>query len=190
MHVERQHSVVSRFIIISLLSVVWLLVGCSSLPEKPAAVPYHQLYQAIDDTEVQQFLSAGLQLLRREHGPFEFSVNEVLLRHSKKNDKGRRYAIAEGFSLTEIVDAQAGVFAIYISVPPSHQEFYPLLAHEIGHLQQPSLADDWEMEGFCMVFSGDLCRQQGKDWSIWERRFREDSKDPYARAYQKALQLR
>jgi hypothetical protein len=137
---------------------------------------------------VQQFLAAGLQLLRREHGPLEFTVDEVLLRQSKKNEKGHRYAIAEGFSLTEIVDAQAGVCAIYISVPPSHAEFYLLLAIEIGHLQRPSLVDDWEMEGFCMVLSEDLCRQQGKDWSLWERRFREDSKDPYARAYRSALQ--
>lgn len=190
MRAESQHSPVPRFSIFILLSIACLLVGCASLPEKPAAVPYHQLYQVIDDPEVQQFLGAGLQMLQRAHEPLEFSVNEILLLQSKKNGRGHRYAIAEGFSLTEIVDAEAGIFEIYISVPPSHREFYPLLAHEIGHLKQPSLIDDWAMEGFCMLFSEDLCGQQGQDWSIWKRRFRADSEDPYARAYHQALQRR
>jgi len=179
-----------RVYIFILLSVTCLLVGCPALTKKPVAVPYHQLYQTIEDPEVQQFLDAGLQLLRRVHGPLEFSVNEVLLRHSKKNGNGYRYAIVEGFSLTEIVDAEAGIFAIYISVPPSHREFYLLLAHEIGHLKQPSLVDDWAMEGFCMLFSKYLCGQLGHDWSIWERRLHADSDDPYARAYRRALRQR
>jgi hypothetical protein len=176
-----------RFYIFVLLSIACLVVGCPSLSRKPASVPYHQLYQTIDEPEVQQFLKAGLQLLQRAHGPLEFSVNEVLLRHSKKNGNGFRYAIVEGFSLTEIVDAEAGIFAIYISVPPNHREFYLLLAHEIGHLKQPSLVDDWAMEGFCMLFSKYLCGQLGHDWSIWERRLHADSDDPYARAYHQAL---
>ena len=80
-----------------------------------------------------------------------------------------------------------GVFAIYISVPPTHADFYPLLAHEIGHLKQPSLKDNWEMEGFCMMFSEALCLEMGKDWSLWRKRFREDLDDPYAQAYHAAL---
>lgn len=180
---------VGFYIFVSLM-IACLLVGCPVLSKKPLAVPYHQLYQTIADPEVQLFLNAGLQLLRRVHGPLEFSVNEVLLRHSKKNGNGYHYAIAEGFSLTEIVDAEAGIFAIYISVPPSHREFYPLLAHEIGHLKHPSLIEDWEMEGFCMLFSEDLCGQQGQDWSIWKLRLCADSDDPYARAYHQALQRR
>ena len=112
MRAESQHSPVPRFSIFILLSIACLLVGCASLPEKPAAVPYHQLYQVIDDPEVQQFLGAGLQMLQRAHEPLEFSVNEILLLQSKKNGRGHRYAIAEGFSLTEIVDAEAGIFPI------------------------------------------------------------------------------
>ena len=161
-------------------------IGCASLPDKPDSVPYHDLYQVIDDPEAVQFLESGLELLQREHGPLEFAVNKVLMRQSKKNPVGRAYRIAEGFSLTEIVDSEAGIFAIYISVPLGHPEFYPLLAHEIGHLKQPSLVNDWEMEGFCMVFSKELCHRQGKDWSLWEQRFGKDSKDPYSRAYREA----
>lgn len=179
-----------RFYIFVLLSIACLVVGCPSLSKKPPAVPYHQLYQTIDEPKAQEFLKLGLQFLRRVHGPLEFSVNEVLLRYSKKNGNGFRYAIVEGFSLTEIVDAEAGIFAIYISVPPSHREFYLLLAHEIGHLKKPSLVDDWAMEGFCMLFSKYLCGQLGHDWSIWERRLHAESDDPYARAYHRALRQR
>ena len=64
------------------------------------------------------------------------------------------------------------------------------IAHEIGHLKQPSLVDDWAMEGFCMLFSKYLCGQLGHDWSIWERRLHADSDDPYARAYRRALRQR
>jgi len=162
-------------------------IGCQTRASRPDSVPFHTLYAPIESAEAAVFVAAGLDLLRREHAPLEFPVREVLLRYSDTNALGKTYKVAEHFSLTEIVDAQAGIFAIYIAVPPEHAEFYPLLAHEIGHLRQPSLKDDWPMEGFCMVFSEKLCAAQGKDWSIWTKRFADDPQDPYARAYRRAL---
>ncbi|MGZ0654344.1 hypothetical protein ACWPKO_18070 [Coraliomargarita sp. W4R53] len=153
---------------------------------RPDSVPFHTLYVPIESAEAAAFVAAGLDLLRREYAPLEFPVREVWLRYSETNTFGKAYKVAEHFSLTEVVDAEAGVFAIYIAVPVNDDEFYPLLAHEIGHLQQPSLRDDWGMEGFCMVFSEKLCALQGKDWSVWTKRFANNSKDPYARAYQRA----
>ena len=176
--------------ILNLSGSVLFLFGCTHLATKPDSIPYYSLYVQIEAPEAQAFLESGLAALQRDHGPLEFPVNKVLVRHSKRNEVGRGYNIAEGFSLTEIVDAEAGVFVIYISVTPMHAEFYPLLAHEIYHLKQPSLENDWEMEGLCMLFSETFCREQGKDWSLWEQRFHADSTDPYARAYQAALQLR
>jgi hypothetical protein len=163
-----------------------LLTACQTPQPKPPHLAYHSLYRAITSEAAQEFLHAGIAILKRDYAPLEFSVNQVHLRQSRKNASGQPYAIAEGFSLTEIVDAEAGIFAIYISVPPQHPEFYPLLAHEIGHLKQPSLLNDWGMEGFCMIFSEDLCRELGKDWSVWKKRFAQDPNDPYARAYQAA----
>lgn len=164
-----------------------IFAGCQSPQPKPPDQPFHLFYQAIDDPEALAFLDAGIEVLRRDYAPFEYPVNQIFLRQSRKNEAGHRLRLAEGFSRTEIVDGPGGVFAIYISVAPGHAEFYPLLAHEIGHLRQPSLVDDWEMEGFCMVFSEKLCQELGRDWKIWRRRFTEDPEDPYARAYRKRL---
>lgn len=170
-----------------LFAGVLLGSGCQTREPRPDGVPFHSLYQEIDSAEAAAFLSAGLKILERDHAPLEYPVRKVLLRRSEPNSLGEKYRIASHFSLTEIVDADAGVFAIYIAVPESDLEFYPLLAHEIGHLKQPSLRDDWEMEGFCMVFSEALCLELGKDWSVWTRRFSENEADPYGRAYRRAL---
>lgn len=75
-----------------------------------------------------------------------------------------------------------GCFIIYLAVEEDDPEFYPLLAHEIGHLLAPERVDDREMEGFRIVFSEELCRHLGKDWSVWKDRFTRQSDDPYARA--------
>jgi hypothetical protein len=40
-----------------------------------------------------------------------------------------------------------------------------------------------------MVFSEQLCRERGKDWSLWAQRFARDPKDPYAQAYHRALRV-
>jgi len=173
--------------VLSLLLVSIYFLGCQTRVPRPASVPFHSLYKPIESAEAAAFLAAGLELLRREYAPLEFPVREVLLRYSRTNAQGKGYQVAEHFSRTEIVDSQAGIFALYIAVPPGHPEFYPLLGHEIGHLRKPSLQDDWPMEGFCMVFSEELCAAQGKDWSVWTERFTGDPEDPYARAYRRAL---
>ena len=189
-YIYARHLGVYRYLPIILYLFVLLCAGCATLPDKPDSVAYHELYRVIDDPEVLRFLESGLELLEQEHGPLEFPVNKVFVRLSSKNADGQTYRIAEGFSLTEVVDAEAGIFAIYVLAPPDHAEFYPLLAHEIGHLKQPSLVDDWDMEGFCMVFSEELCHQESKDWSAWKRHFRKHSNNPYARAYRAALARR
>ena len=166
---------------------VFLSSGCQTRVARPDAVPFYQLYQPIESAEVDAFMAAGLKKLTREYGPLEFPVQQVLLRRSEPNGLGQQFRIAQHFSLTEIVDAEKGIFAIYIAVPPEDEEFYPLLAHELGHLKRPSLKDDWDMEGFCMVFSEELCLAEGKDWTVWTRRFSGNADDPYAKAYRKIL---
>lgn len=171
---------------ITALSLILLVGGCRTLVQKPEALPFHSLYEPINDTEARRFLKEGIAYLETHYPPLDYPVREVELLLSKKNNDGKRYRIAEGFSKTEIINASQGIFAIYIAVPPSDPEFYPLLAHEIGHLKSPDLVDDWAMEGFCMLFSEMLCQHLGYDWSVWHKRYHAESKDPYAQAYHRA----
>ena len=181
--------ITTRGFVCAMLLSLACLCGCTSLQKKPPHIPFHTLYQEVVDDEALAFLGDGIAYLKRHHGPLKHPVNEVYLLYSRKNAIGSGYKIAEEFSKAEIVDASSGRFAIYIGVPPSHPEFFPLLAHEIGHLKAPSRVDDWEMEGFCMLFSEQLCEALGYDWHIWRKRFTEDSDDPYARAYHQAKAL-
>ena len=93
------------------------------------------------------------------------------MRYSLKNEGALRYGIAERFSLMEVVDAERGVFCIYVSVPPSHKRFYFLLGHEIGHLLHPDAVDDAAEERFCSAFAGQLCEQENRPFEAkWENR--------------------
>lgn len=183
MDIHRKLKWIAQKELLSGILCLCFFAGCATVEEKPSDKPFHTLYRSIKDPEATRFLEAGIAYLEAHHGPLEYPIHEVELRFSFKNETGRSYRLAEGFSKTEIVDGPRGHFAIYLAVPPSDPEFYPLLAHEIGHLKKPSLVDDWAMEGFCMVFSEALCQHLGYDWSIWRKRFSPDSGDPYAKAY-------
>jgi len=165
------------------ISVCLLLLfcGCQTLLEKPASTPFKECYEEIVDPEAQAFVQAGLGLLReKQEGP-RHPIKIIHLRISKRNTTGRAYRLAEGFSRTEILTD--GEIVIYVAVPLGDPEFYPLLGHECGHLLDPSIRDDWQMEGFCMVFSEELCERTGHSWEAWHRRFNRESSDPYAKAY-------
>ena len=162
-----------------------LLGGCHTPIQKPAVIPFKDCYQEIIDPDAQSFIQEGLALLREKYGELCSPVKTVQLRYSKRNLTGRAYRLAEGFSRTEMLGE--GEVVIYIAVPPGDPEFYPMLGHECGHLLDPSIKDDWQMEGFCMVFSEELCKRTGHSWEIWKKRFRQNSSDPYAKAYWGAL---
>lgn len=185
-----KHLTPSKSLFLMLLFATLHVAGCVVLEDKPAHIPYHSLYQEIDDPEARRFLDEGLAYLRQHYAPLAFPMRKVYLQHSLKNETGRQFALAEEFSKTEILDRGRGICVIYISVSPEDPEFYPLLAHEIGHLKDPALIDDWAMEGFCMVFSEELCAQLGYDWSVWRERFGKSSSDPYAKAYWEARENR
>jgi hypothetical protein len=164
-----------------------LFCGCHTLIDKPASVPFKDCYEEITDPEAHAFVQVGLELLREKYEGPRRSIETVHLRISKRNAAGRAYKLAEGFSRTELLPN--GEVVIYIAVRPGAPEFYPLLGHECGHLLDPSIIDDWQMEGFCMVFSEELCARTGHSWKVWKKRFKRTSSDPYARAYCNALKL-
>jgi hypothetical protein len=161
--------------------LLFLFCGCQTLVEKPAAIPFKDCYEEITDPEAHAFIQAGLKLLREKYKGPRRPIETVHLRFSKRNTCGQAYRLAEGFSRTEVL-GEGGV-VIYVAVPPGHPEFYPMLGHECGHLLDPSIQDDWQMEGFCMVFSEELCARTGRSREVWRHRFNRESSDPYAKAY-------
>lgn len=155
----------------ALLGILFLSFGCTTLVEKPADIPWHQCYQPITDPEAQNVLQTGIRFLKTEYGPPDIPVNEVMMRYSEKTEAAREYRISEHFSLTETVDAEKGIFCIYLSVPPGHEKFDYLLGHEIAHLKHPDRIDDPEMERFCNEFSRRLCEKENRPFDPrWENR--------------------
>jgi hypothetical protein len=165
-----------------------LLTGCQVLIRKPDDVLFHECYVTVDDSAALEFVQEALEVLDEEHGGPRLPVETVHLRVSQRNATGRQYRLAEKFSKTELV--APGEIAIYIAVPPGYEEFYPMLGHECGHLLDPTVIDDWDMEGFCMVFSEKICKRTGRSWEAWRRRYPRDSADPYAKAYWQARDAR
>lgn len=146
-------------------------MGCVTQVPKPASVAWHTVYRPIDDAKALHFLESGIQLLTKTHDSPEIPIKEVMLRHTVKNDAATDYRVSTGFSKTELVDRERGVFCIYLAVPPSHERFYYLLGHEIGHLLRPKIVGSADEERFCNEFSRQLCAQENRPWSErWETR--------------------
>lgn len=148
-----------------------LATGCTTGIEKPASVPWHTVYRPINDPEAIAFLHKGIELLVETHGTPEIRINEVLLRHTARNEESARYQVATGFSKMELVDRERGLFCIYLATTPDHERFYYLLGHEIGHLLRPEIVGSAAEERFCNEFSRLLCAQENRPWSAeWETR--------------------
>ncbi len=93
--------------------------------------------------------------------------------------------VRTGFSLTEIVDKEKGVYAIYIDAEEKSNLFKLLLFHEVVHLLNPEVFD-WYMEGFNNCFSEYMAKKLNISWDAWNDRFLNNystKKGPYAIAY-------
>lgn len=151
--------------------VAGLLAGCVTLVDKPADIAWHTCYQPIGSAEAHDFLQRGIILLLQNYGDPDIPIKQVLLRQSVKTAAAAGYDIAKNFSLNETVDAERGLFCIYIGVPPEHERFYYLLGHEIGHLLHPTRVDTASEERFCNEFSRQLCEQESRPFNAqWETR--------------------
>ncbi len=150
---------------------VLLASGCTTQVEKPESVAWHSVYQPINDAEAIDFLNAGIEFLIKTHGAPKIQINKVILRHTVKNDESAHFRVATGFSKTEVIDRKRGVFCIYLAAAPTHERFYYLLGHEIGHLLRPDIVGSAAEERFCNEFSRLLCAQKNRPWSDkWETR--------------------
>ena len=116
-------------------------------------------------------MQSGIELLKETHGAPKIQINEVLLRLTARSEQSTHYRVATDFSKTEIVDRERGVFCIYLAALPTHERFYYLLGHEIGHLLRPEIVGSAAEERFCNEFSRQLCARENRPWSAkWETR--------------------
>ncbi len=93
--------------------------------------------------------------------------------------------VRTGFSLTEIVDKEKGIYSIYIDAEENSNLFKLLLFHEVVHLLNPEIFD-WYLEGFNNCFSEYMAKKLNISWDIWYDRFLNNystKKGPYAIAY-------
>jgi len=165
------------FLLLSMLS------GCRSLIDAPPPFPWHECYEPLESLAAEKFVSQALEKAVSIYGEPVVSVQSVLLRHSSKTHKVRNYRLAVNFNLTECLDPEKGLFAIYLAAEPDSEDFYPILGHECFHLLNPYIFD-WYMEGAATVFSEEFCRECGVSWAAWEKRFRrEGKKKPYSASY-------
>lgn len=116
------------------------------------------------------FQKEGLHLATTLYGPPSVKVREVFIKYTT------------GTPYTTINNEIDGVFTIYMTRKPHEYAFWGQLAHEIAHLLNVRLYDVY-VEGLNGVFAEKLLKRQGKDWSGWERHYRQGGDSFYASTY-------
>jgi hypothetical protein len=140
------------------------------LPKGDSNVPGWQ-DQIIDDPEANSFVREGLSYAIELYGEPRIAVHKVILRYK-----------AQGSPFTNLTDARKGLFTIYLTHKPTEYAFYGQLAHEIGHLLNAQLYDMY-VEGLNTAFSEKLLKRTDKDWSGWEKYYRENEEPFYSSTY-------
>jgi hypothetical protein len=144
------------------------------------ATDFYKYYKPITTPEVDEFLKEGLAFAIKLLGEPVIQIRQVYLRLSMPIDSDS--GLKQGFQLTEIVDPDAGEFAIYLRHRPEDYSFYGQFAHEIAHLLNAQIYDAY-VEGLNTVFADKLLMIKGKDWTGWESWFKTGNDSFYAFTY-------
>ena len=144
------------------------------------AEKWYTYYQAIKDAESEKFLEDGIELVKHFYGEPVTPIQKVHLCYSMPIDP--KSEMTKGFRLCELVDQEAGEFAIYLSHQPDAYAFHGQLGHEIAHLLNPSIYDAY-VEGLNTRFAEKLLTKCNLDWSGWATHFQQDNDAFYARTY-------
>jgi hypothetical protein len=145
-----------------------------------SATEYFSKYQALDDPRARVFLDEALKDAIAFLGQPTIPVRLVHLRLSTPSDP--KANLRRGFQLTELVDAQNGVFAIYLSHRTGEYAFDGQLAHEVAHLLNARIYDCY-VEGLNTVFAERFLTKKGIAWSGWSRYLRDGSDPFYGTTY-------
>ena len=155
------------------------------VPAEPR--PTHLQYRAIDDPQARAILNEALAHGRRWMGAPAIPIRKVHLLVSEPRETGA--ALKRGFQLTQVVDENAGEFAIYLSAKPGEGAFAGQLAHEAFHLFFPRI-EDLYLEGVAGLFAEKLLKELKLSWEPWSKHFAEGRDPLYGKAYALARSLR
>jgi hypothetical protein len=142
--------------------------------------PFHTKYVAITDSRSEQFVEEGLASAIEFLGEPAIPVKKVHLRQSTPIDP--KSNLRSGFQLCELVDADKGIFAIYLGRKPAEYAYHGQLAHEIAHLVNARLYDCY-VEGLNTVFAERFTKKKGFDWSGWDSYLRKGDDKFYGSTY-------
>lgn len=143
---------------------------------------WHHYYQPITEHQAEIALNEGFEYIKSILGEPTKPIEKVHLRLSEPIHPNLK--IKRKFQLTEITDADHGVYTIYLSQIPSQSPlaFYGQLGHEIGHLFDARIHDAY-FEGMCTLMSEKYLRSKGVDWENWLNYFQAGHEPFYGQTY-------
>lgn len=144
------------------------------------AKKWHTYYKSIENRKAHEFVEDGIELVKQFYGEPIIPIKSVHLCYSQPI--ARNSELEKNFRLCELVDEEAGEFAIYLSQKPMDYAFHGTLAHEIAHLLNPRIYDAY-IEGLNTCFAEKLLKKWKLDWSGWASHFQQDNEPFYARTY-------
>ncbi|MCI0652007.1 MAG: hypothetical protein L0Z55_08990 [Planctomycetes bacterium] len=151
-----------RIALLGIVAIACLLIAGTKQPR------WHEYYKPITDPEATRFAADALAEATSIFGPPAIPVRTLHLRTSTPRTPGTGYR--EGFLLTELVDAAAGEFCIYVSKEAGHISFHGELAHEVFHLLNAKFYDSY-IEGLATCFAERWITKKKLDWPAWEKHF-------------------
>ncbi len=146
----------------------------------PARSDAYLRYRPIESEAALDLLEKARLFGRRRLGEPVIPIRRVHLRRSVPIDDSA--GLPRDFQLTEIADADRGVFAIYLSAEPDDANFAGQLAHEAFHLSNARLLDVY-VEGLNCLLAEEFLREMGRDWERWRRHFEAGKEPLYGGAY-------
>jgi hypothetical protein len=149
-------------------------------PAKPVRSDWPRKYESLEGQEARSLLQGAIDFGRGKLGEPAIPVRTVHLRRSAPLEE--KPELRRGFRLTEIVDSEKGVFAIYLDARPGDAAFIGQLAHEAFHLFNARMRDLY-VEGLNSLLSQEYLKARGLPWESWLEHFRAGKEPVYGGAY-------
>lgn len=138
------------------------------------------LYPEINDPVTVRFVSYLRTQASKYYGQPVKKIDQLFIHSSEPIHP--KPGIRRKFQLTSPSLTQSGTYVIFLSRAPAESGFEGQLAHEVFHLQNPSLQGPY-IEGMCTVFAEEVYEETKNDWACWARWFKSGGDPYYAATY-------